>query len=190
MKNLLPCFLLILLGCTMDNKLAEFKEGAIKPTLNIAPEAIHTEPITATAQPGALTVEKGVELNINVPKNAVHVDPITMKPVFSVSPDAVKMNFSVSPEAVKLIVPQEAIKITFGEDSIKITPQVTLTVAPGAVVIHGAELEKGAISTSPWIIGLLILLGLAYIITKVRKQNLSRSTSRDIGKSNIWDIVF
>jgi hypothetical protein len=184
MKNIICFLLLILCGC--DSRFQAVEE--LKPTLNISPEAIHTEPITATVQPGALTVEKGVELNINVPKNAIHVDPITMKPVFSVSPDSVKMNFSVSPEAVKLVVPQEAIKIAFGKDSIVISPQVTLTVAPGAIVVHGAEIEKGAISTSPWIIGLLILLGLAYIITKVRKQNLPRS--RDMGKSSIWDILF
>ena len=181
MKRAIPIVLVLVLLGLPGCEFVKVEKGSVQPVLRVekeavvvAKEAVHIEP--GTVSPEAVKIDVGKGIEINVPKNAVHVEPINIRPVLSVAKGAVEMSpvINVQPESVKIVIPPEAIKLnlTIAEGAFK--PQLSVKLEPNAITIRGAELEKGAISTSPWIIGLLLVLttvfGLAYIITKARRH--------------------
>ena len=178
-----------LLGCAKDFGHLEVEDGAVRSTVTTAPDTIHAEvksdavKIESGAFQGSMTVEKGLELNI--PKDAIHVEPITSHIIV----DQPAINLAVAKEAVHIVVPPEAIKITLTVAEGAIKPSVSLNVAEGAVVVRGAEFEKGALSVSPWLLGalcvILVLFGVGWLVTKLRQPK-----KRGMDEVSFWDWLF
>ena len=173
-------------GCFKD--IVHMDDGAFRPSITTTAETIHAEikpdgvKVESGAFQGTLTVEKGME--INVPKDAVHVEPINI----TTTVDKPSINVTIPEKAVNVVVPPDAIKInlTINVAENSIHPEVH----PGAIVVRGAEFEKGSLSISPWFLGalcaILVAFGIGWFVTKMRKPK-----KRAIGEPfDFWDWLF
>jgi len=164
------------------------KENAI----HVEKEAVHIEPgvISKDAvhvEPGAVSVEKDA---VHVEKDAIHVEKDSFGHIepgaVRVEPGAVSFQGTVQEGAVQ-------IPLNVNEGAVKLT----LNVAEGAIVIRGVE--QGAIQTqiqTPWWAWIIMgILGLGWIITKIRGQvtknrELDKAPRRHGFWATVCDIFF
>jgi hypothetical protein len=178
--------MIFLTGCKIADKIADSPtiSTPITTPINtvIEKEAIHTDPGTITVNEGAIKLgilDKGVNIPVNIPvdipENVVHTEPITI----TVSEGAVKVLDSLN-------IPKDFVH--FEKDAINIS----LKIDKGA--IGAMEVEKGAISISSSIIVIaicaIVLLFVAYIITKIRRHHAHRKSVDKDQHHGIIDWLF
>ncbi len=159
-------FLIFLSGCSTS----VVKNLKIDPpTLNVQPKAIVIEP----------NIRSVVHLpHISIPENLVSIAPNleTIRPIFNIEPD---VKLEIAPNLDK-IIPVFNITIPVPEGAIKISPTINLTVSPNAVVVNlKSDIQKGAFSFDPLLIGLCGLLLVLYVGVKF---NRPLTTTREITK--------
>ena len=179
--------LLISLACLPGCKLAEFQADSVKPTVSVSPNAAHVEvsPEAVTAT-GTLNIDRVIQ--VDVPPNAVNISAVVETPPVNVEirPGAAQLN--IHQGALTLSLPPEAVKVTLTIASGAVLVQPQITIQEGAFTIRGAEVQKGAISFNPWLVGLLALSALLWMITKVRRHRASKTLTEH--KPSPWDVIF
>ena len=209
MRTVLASFmcLLVLAGCDptgvrideakveKDSVHGEIQSGAVQSTITTQPGTI-----TGTIAAGAVKVEKGVEVH----PNAIHLETAAKTVDANVAAGAIKVEkglevnspVTVSPNAIHFEPPQ----VTVAQGAVQICPALTIKIEPGAVVIRGAEIQKGAVEIPWWpFAGGMGLAGAGWAATKARKGNQQVKHKLKLASHgmpaadeprNLWDILF
>jgi len=199
MKNiiwlLIICFLA---GCKIQdgihteiaNKEAAIQVANKEKAINVEKDAVHIEKDAVHVEKEAIHIEKDamhVESDAvgHIEEGAVKIEQGAVNIQGTVQEGAVQLPMTVQSGAVQM-----PLTTNVAEGAVKVN--LELKIEPGAIVIKGVE--PGGIQTqieTPWWAWIIMgLLGIGWLITKFRKNNLSKEITRDMRKDSILDIFF
>ena len=200
MRNLFLVLLLLLLsGCDhfieADPNVEPDAVHVEKEAVHVEREAVHVEKGAVTAEPGTVTasiqsgaVKVNKVLEVHTVKDTAHIEPINFNKALVENPSlTLAPKVDIAAGAVQLVLPEGAIKVTLtiAEGALKLDAHDLIQT--GAVQMRGAEIQKGAIEVSPWLLGLLIFVlsafGFLWLFTRHRRRTeTAKLRSKEIGQ--------